>query len=202
MHTAHDRLSQPPVSLESEERLGSTPPSSLFLGTLDDVASVSLDCVPHHHLESHIRKLQASLIPGASVILGLTTRSVSARRSFWSATTIFIAIPFLPRLSATRGQKQRTTTPLFASVPAILRLVTSGPTPLTVEFVRNISREYADFLRRCAAELEGGPEARRVFVAKWGRTSWNEERLNLVWEAALVDAGLLEGWAIVVSRPA
>lgn len=73
--------------------------------------------------------------------------------------------------------------------------------PLAVEVVRNVSREYAGFLGRCADFLESDPECRANFVDKWGRSAWIEERLNTRWEAALVDAGLLEGWAIVVSKP-
>ncbi|KAI1794698.1 hypothetical protein LXA43DRAFT_883502 [Ganoderma leucocontextum] len=180
------------------------PPSSLFLNTLhEETPAVSLDCVPYRHLESYIRSLQASLVPGSFLMLGLTLRPANC--SFWSKATILTALPFLPRrfLQSRPPQKplaQRTTTPLVASILSVLQLLTSGPNPLTVEVVRNVSREYADFLHQTVDELESGPDVRVAFVRKWGMQGWIEERLCLAWEAALVDAGMLENWAIVVCK--
>ena len=189
----------PPCS-NTDSKPGSAPPSSLFLTTLCEVATVSLDCVPHHRLESRIRTLQASLPPGTCVVLGLTARPSAAKRSFWTKTTIFTAIPFLPRRS--RRAQARTTTPLFTSMHTVLGLLTSGQAPLTIEVVRNVSQEYSGFLHRCVGLLEDDTKSRSAFVQKWGREAWNEERLTTSWEAGLVDAGLLESWVIVVSKPA
>ncbi len=183
------------------------PPSSLFLNTLhEETPAVSLDCVPYRRLEPYIRSLQASLVPGSFLMLGLTSCAADATRSFWSKATVLTAIPFLPRrFLRSRGQQQpfaqRTTTPLLASVLSVLQLLTSGPDPLTVEVVRNVSREYADFLHQTVNELEHVPDIRAAFVREWGMQGWIEERFCITWEAALVDAGMLENWAIVVCKP-
>nr|VWP00226.1 Putative Rab/GTPase [Ganoderma boninense] len=139
-------------------------------------------------------------------MLGLTSRAANAHRSFWSKETILTALPFLPRRflqpRARRFQPlaQRTTTPLLVSVLSVLQLLTSGPNALTVEVVRNVSREYADFLHQTVDDLENDPAVRAAFVREWGMQGWIEEKLCLAWEAALVDAGMLENWVIVVCK--
>ncbi|EJF66375.1 hypothetical protein DICSQDRAFT_177537 [Dichomitus squalens LYAD-421 SS1] len=183
----------------------SVPLSSLFLNTLhDEFPALSLDCVPYRHLESYIRHLQAALAPGAFLVLGLTSRPANA--SFWSPSTILTAVPFFPRCFLNdRDQQhsaaQRTTTPLFTSILSVLQLLTTGPNMLTVEVARNISREYAHFLHGSVDRLENDPYTRAAFVRQWGMQAWVEERLCTAWEAGLLDAGLLEGWAIVVCKP-
>lgn len=64
-----------------------------------------------------------------------------------------------------------------------------------------MSREYAQFLHRSVEELEHDAVLRSRFVRARGMEAWVEERLCTAWEAALVDAGLLAGWAIVVRKP-
>ncbi|TBU35611.1 hypothetical protein BD311DRAFT_813395 [Dichomitus squalens] len=183
----------------------SVPLSSLFLNTLhDEFPVLSLDCVPYRHLESYIRHLQAALAPGAFLVLGLTSRPANA--SFWSPSTILTAVPFFPRCFLNdRDQQhspaQRTTTPLFTSILSVLQLLTTGPNMLTVEVARNVSREYAHFLHGSVDRLENDPYTRAAFVRQWGMQAWAEERLCTAWEAGLLDAGLLEGWAIVVCKP-
>ncbi|KAH9945798.1 uncharacterized protein BXZ73DRAFT_31926, partial [Epithele typhae] len=180
-----------------DHALGFDVPSLLFFRAVLDPStpSISLDCIPHHRLEDLIRKLQASLKSGQSVALGLTARSPASQKSFWTDSTILTAIPFLPR-SRLEGC-QRTTTPLFASVHAILRLLTTGPTPLTIDIARNVSSEYSDFLRDHTDQLENDPELRQRIVEGLGRQAWVEERLCASWEAALVDLGFLESWVII-----
>ena len=181
-------------------------PSLLFLHTLhEETPAISLDCVPYRHLEAYIRSLQTSLTPGSFLMLGLTSRAANANRSFWSKATVLTCLPFLPRrFLRSRGQQRRlacrTTTPLLASVLSVLQLLTSGPNFLTVEVLRNVSREYADFLHQTVDELENDPSVRAGFVREWGMQGWVEERLCIAWEAALVDAGMLENWVIVVCK--
>ncbi|KAM5532337.1 hypothetical protein V8D89_014016 [Ganoderma adspersum] len=183
------------------------PPSLLFLNTLrEETPTISLDLVPYRHLESHVLSLKSSLASGSFLMLGLTARAANANRSFWSKATVLTAVPFLPRrflqprVRRFGSLTQRTTTPLLASVLSVIQLLTSGPDPFTVEVVRNVSREYADFLHQTVDELENDPAIRAAFVREWGMQGWIEERLCIAWEAALVDAGMLENWVIVVCK--
>ncbi|KAH9852695.1 hypothetical protein C2E23DRAFT_778581 [Lenzites betulinus] len=190
----------------------STPPSTLFFSMLyENAPSVSLDCVPYHTLERAIRKLQNTLASGSHLTIGLTTRAGPAAQTFNDPRTILTALPFLPR-AYLRGRsskpagaggpnESRTTTPLFATLPRVLELLTSGPAPLNVVLVRNVSTEYAVFLRRSAHALDDDWEIRDAFVREWGAEAWREERVCTMWEAALVDAGMLTGWAVVVRKP-
>ncbi|KAI0636608.1 hypothetical protein C8Q77DRAFT_1093634 [Trametes polyzona] len=186
----------------------SSPPSTLFFSMLyENARSVSLDCLPYYALERAIRKLQSKLEPGAYLTIGLTTRAGPAAHTFWDIRTIYTALPFFPRTylrgrpSGSPGDERRTTTPLFATLPHVLGLLTSGHTPLNIVLVRNVSAEYAVFLRRSAHALEDDWEIRDAFVREWGARAWREERVCTMWEAALVDAGLLAGWAVVVRKP-
>lgn len=184
----------------------SAPPSTLFFSMLyENAPSVSLDCVPYHALERAIRKLQSTLTPGAHLTIGLTTRAGPASQTFSDPRTILTALPFFPRAylrgRASDAGERRTTTPFFATLPRVLGLLTSGRAPLSVVLVRNVSAEYAVFLRRSAHALEDDWEIRDAFVREWGARAWREERVCTMWEAALVDAGLLAGWAVVVRKP-
>ncbi|KAI8989788.1 hypothetical protein BD414DRAFT_485186 [Trametes punicea] len=206
----YSRASQDPANIAA----AFAPPSTLFYSMLyENAPSVSLDCVPYHTLQACIRRLQRWLAPGSHLTVGLTTRAGTASRSFTDPSIILTALPFFPRAylrsrsrptGARTGEAEyeheRTTTPLFVTLPRVLALLTSGPTPLTVELVRNVSEEYAIFLKRSVHDLEDDWEFRDAFVREWGMAAWREERVCTAWEAALVDAGLLAGWAIVVRK--
>ncbi|KAI0822760.1 hypothetical protein BC628DRAFT_1412047 [Trametes gibbosa] len=215
--TKHEGSSPPPPYPRAVEDLAdtcpaSTPPSTLFFSMLyENSPSVSLDCVPYHALEPAIRKLQTTLAPGSHLTIGLTTRAGPAPHTFNDPRTILTALPFLPRAylhgrrfktaGAGGPSESRTTTPLFVTLPRVLALLNSGRAPLSVVLVRNVSAEYAEFLRRSAHALDDDWEIRDAFVRDWGEGAWREERICTMWEAALVDAGLLAGWAIVVRKP-
>ncbi|KAI9070102.1 hypothetical protein FKP32DRAFT_20021, partial [Trametes sanguinea] len=143
------------------------------------------DCVPFHALEPSVRELQKSLASGSRIIIGFTARATNNAYPRKDPSLILTALPFFPRAylkaSARRGarkaERERTTTPLFVTLPLVLNLLTSGPTPLTVELVRNVSEEYATFLRRSVRDLEEDREIRNAFVREWGLAGWREERV-------------------------
>ncbi|KAJ8496800.1 hypothetical protein ONZ51_g893 [Trametes cubensis] len=213
-HSLLDFSPPPPYSRASEDLEDiasvSTPPSALFYSMLyENARSISLDCAPYHRLEECIRGLQASLAQGDYLTIGLTTRAGPTAYSFWHPDTIITAIPFFPRAYLrkrtqtarnTAGGGERTTTPLYITLPRVLSLLTSGPEPFKIELVRNVSEEYAHFLWRSVDDLEDDREIRDAFVHEWGVEAWREERVCTAWEAGLVDAGLLAGWAIVVCK--
>ncbi|KAH9901444.1 hypothetical protein C8Q73DRAFT_636589 [Cubamyces lactineus] len=209
-----DNSPPPPYSKASEDLEDiasvSTPPSALFYSMLyENARSISLDCVPYHRLEECIRGLQASLAQGNCLTIGLTTRAGSTAHSFLHPNTIITAIAFFPRAYLRKRNQfttnlasggERTTTPLFVTLPRVLALLTSGPEPFKIELVRNVSEEYALFLWRSVDDLEEDREIRGAFAHEWGVKAWREERVCTAWEAGLVDAGLLAGWAIVVRK--
>ncbi|CDO73629.1 hypothetical protein BN946_scf185014.g99 [Trametes cinnabarina] len=198
-----------PRLLDDPPDVASAPPSTLFYSVLyENAPSISLDCVPYHALESAIRRLQGSLTTGSHLTIGFTTRAGPHAHSLRHPDAVISALPFFPRAYMKRrkwsfggeADGARTTTPLFLTLPHALALFTSGPTPLTVELVRNVSQEYAMFLRRSVHDLEDDREIRDAFVREWGVAGWREERVCTAWEAALINAGLLAGWAIVVRK--
>ncbi|KAI0362515.1 hypothetical protein OH77DRAFT_1584913 [Trametes cingulata] len=204
----YPRSAQDPTDVTS----ASAPPSTLFFSMLyENAPAVSLDCVPYHALERTIRKLQDALAPGSYLTVGLTTRAgAAARASLTDPKTIITALPFFPRAylracarptSSANANDERTTAPLLATLPHVLSMLTSGPRPLSVSLVRNVSAEYAEFLRRSVRDLEDDWEIRDAFVREWGVRGWREERVCTAWEAALVDVGWLAGWAVVVRKP-
>ena len=91
-------------------------------------------------------------------------------------------------------------TPLLTSLDGILRLILSGPAPLAVESVQNVSEQYASYLDRYVHELANLPKVRDKFVTQWGLAGWREERLLVTWEAALFRAGLMVRWVVLVTR--
>ncbi|KAI0373029.1 hypothetical protein BV20DRAFT_1119564 [Pilatotrama ljubarskyi] len=207
----YPRGAQDPADISA----ASSPPSTLFFSMLyENAPAVSLDCVPYHALERTVRKLQDALAPGSYLTVGLTTRAgPAARASLLDPKTIITALPFFPRAylrarprpnaeeHASANNSERSTTPLLATLPHVLSLLTSGRSPLSVTLVRNVSAEYAVFLRRSVRDLEDDWEIRDAFVREWGVRGWREERVCTAWEAALVDIGWVAGWAVVVRKP-
>ncbi len=185
---------------------GSVACCSLFLHVLhQDMLTVSLDCVHPIQLDAHLEHLKATLAPGAFLMLGLTT--IASTSTHFQAR--LASLPFLPRKATLShpGPRshpkplQRSTVPLRMSVTEVIDKLKSGDTPVGVEVVQSVSREYAEFMYGYADGLEQDPDVRAQFVRDWGMEAWVEERLCTVWEAALVEVGLLEAWTIVVRKP-
>ncbi|KAI0723873.1 hypothetical protein C8T65DRAFT_91000 [Cerioporus squamosus] len=189
-------------------RPGSAPCCSLFLHVFhQDMPSVSLDCVHPAQLPSHLEQLKATLAPGAFLMLGLTTLASTATQH----QARIASLPFLPRKATPSPSRvpsgscakpvQRSATPLRTSLTQVIDMLKSGRAPVRVEVVQNVSREYAEFMHGYVDGLEQDAGVRTQFVREWGMEAWVEERLCTVWEAALVEVGLLEAWSIVVCRP-
>ncbi|TFK94809.1 hypothetical protein K466DRAFT_579696 [Polyporus arcularius HHB13444] len=167
--------------------------------------TVSLDCVHATQLDAHLEHLKATLAPGAFLMLGLTT--IASTATHYQAR--LASLPFLPRKATLShpGPRshpkpfQRSTVPLRMSVTEIIDKLKSGDTPVGVEVVQSVSREYAEFMYGYADGLEQDADVRALFVQDWGMEAWVEERLCTVWEAALLEVGLLEAWTIVVRKP-
>ncbi len=165
----------------------------------------TLDTIPYARLDAFIRDFQASLSFGTTAMLGFSTCSSSV--SFLSTRFVLASIPFLPRRFAaskrsgkTYPSARRTVTPLLTSLDGIVKLLVSGPSPLAIESVQNVSKDYAKYLSRYVQDLTQAPDVRTKFVANWGIEGWREERLLAAWEDALVNIGSLQRWVILVRK--
>lgn len=173
------------------------------------ISTHTLDAVPRPCLRAFIRRLQLSTSSGSSLLLGFST--LSAPLSLWSPLYVLAAVPFLPcdpsnakshimKHSHKRPSRRRTLLPLQSTLDHILRELISGSSPFNVQYVQNVSAEYAEYLSCYLRELEEDDDIRSAFVTKWGLDAWREERFLLAWEAALFTAGLLTRWIILARR--
>lgn len=196
--------------------------SSAAMSTLltkDQLPSVATDAIPTHtldmvsrsNLRAFLRNLQSTTSPGGSVLLAFST--LSAPLSFSSAAYILVAIPFLPHNPVKKEitsslnnhshrplSERRTLLPVQTSLDQIIRELTSGPAAFNIEFVHDASVVHAIDLNKRIQELETDIYSRKAFIAKWGLGTWREERFLIAWETALIAAGLLTRWVVLVRR--
>jgi hypothetical protein len=78
--------------------------------------------------------------------------------------------------------------------------MTSGPCPLVIGAVHNVSLVSARILDSVVHDLETDQQARKSFVAEWGADCWREHRLLSAWESGLLKAGLLMRWLVIVHK--
>jgi hypothetical protein len=154
-------------------------------------------------------ELRTTLAPGTFATLEFTTSAPHV--TFLSPQFILCAVPFLPHKHARARAKanitptdrrNRTATPLLASLHRVLELLTAGPGTgaLALENVSNVSTKYAEGLTGAAERLEDDSATRAAFIHQWGEGAWREQRLMLGWEAALYSAGLLKRWVVIVRK--
>ncbi|KAH9930756.1 uncharacterized protein B0H18DRAFT_1209327 [Fomitopsis serialis] len=190
------------------------PPEHDVLPRLPTMASaifpptVSLDDIAYTLMETSIKDLQSSLVPGSSLTLIFTTTGTSA--SFPSSNFVLAALPFLPHSRSSPSSKNQKSpaprrgrwapAPLFSSMPQIVQLLTSGPNSLAVDSILNISDACASSLHAYVQDLEDNRVAVEKFVQQRGVTNWRAERFFASWEAACLTNKLLERWAVIVRR--
>ncbi|KAI5114713.1 hypothetical protein M0805_008741, partial [Coniferiporia weirii] len=114
------------------------------------------------------------------------------------------ALPFSPAHATTTksfdARNARTLGPLFARLPHVLALLTSGPHALRILALCNASDAYADALGSYANSLETDDSLRREYIKGVGVQCWREERLYARWEAALLQGGILTRWVVILGR--
>lgn len=201
VHFTFEKESQ---ALENEGflRAGGASPSRSTVGH----NVLMLDAVPFAQLPAYIRAFQASLAPGMSAMLGFSTLGSSVQAD--STQFLVASMPFLPRQYTHKPgscdelpqSARRTLIPLLTSLNQVLELVSSGPSPLLVESVQNVSDQYAGFLQDYTRDLTYLSSARDKFVSRWGVAGWREERLLGSWEAALFSTTILSRWLILVRK--
>ena len=175
-------------------------------------ATLILDAVPYARVHAYIRAFQASVPPGAPVLLGFSTRGPAV--SFMSASYVLAAVPFLQRKYVGASTKMstpnppakpyssaaRTIAPLMVSLQYVLKTLASGPHAMTIESVQNVSDQYAGYLQQHLRDLTDDAGIRARFAGRWGMDGWREERFMVAWEEALCRAGLLTRWVIFARK--
>lgn len=175
----------------------------------DGRATLILDAVPYSRVRAYIRAFQLSLPCGAPAMFGFSTLGPSV--SCFSSSFVFAAVPFLPRKYITKRRLSsdhkrphptacRTVAPLMTSLDYIMKTLTSGPAPLVIESVQNVSDEYAAYLRQYVQDLTDNPSVRARFIARWDIEGWREERFLATWEESLCRAGLLSRWVVLARK--
>lgn len=165
-----------------------------------------LDTIPYSRLTAYIHAFQASMISGTSAILGFSTLGASISTD--SDQYAMSLLPFLPRRYVRKNKSTcplppsacRTILPVMISLDYIMKIITSGPTPLIVESVQNVSEQYSGYLQEYTHNLTYNPVKRDKFVSDFGLEGWREERLLGHWEAALFTAGVLTRWVVLVRK--
>ncbi|KAL5489929.1 hypothetical protein ACEPAI_4761 [Sanghuangporus weigelae] len=187
---------------------------SLFFENNDDIVIwPSLDAVPRAFTQTFIRSTQARLKRKheyeKTSVFSFTTSE--AGFSIFDDAFVFAALPFSRVFSKylsiesdgkvkqrERLPGVRCSTPLFTRLPEILSLLTSGRNALRVLSLSNGSASYASALEAHASALEYDEAARRKCIKDVGIQGWREERMYARWEAALLTAGLLTRWVVLL----
>ncbi|KAL1744024.1 hypothetical protein HDZ31DRAFT_83001 [Schizophyllum fasciatum] len=133
--------------------------------------------------------------------------TVSGGISPWTTPWILCALPFCTHRHTSGCMRPPSpTTPLFATLPATLAMIThintkdAGHKPdrsgRTILAVRNTSADHAAYLLAHRERLHSDAATRTAYVARYGIECWRERRLMLAWEAALLRAGKLARWSV------
>lgn len=163
------------------------------------IREVVLDAVPASRLPSFIQAIQRR--SEKSFILSFSTRSTA--EPLQDVSFVLASLPFLLRRyhrSMPMARSSRVATPLFTPIDAIVKILSSGPSPFVVESVKNVSQYHANTLEAYVESLETEVLVRTQCIETCGIDGWREDRFMAAWEAALFTSGLLSRWAVVVSR--
>jgi hypothetical protein len=88
----------------------------------------------------------------------------------------------------------------MTSLYQVIEFITSGPSPLTIESVQNVSDEYAAILTSNVAGLEDDQQQRRLFIEQFGKGCWREHKFLMAWESGLLTSGYLTRWRIMARK--
>ena len=152
-----------------------------------------LNYVPRFKISSYISQLQGSVRRHKHFEVWLELTTCKREISFFDGSLVYIALPFLRQRT---GSASPTSTFLFISLHAVLKLLASGPFAVTIATVQNISEQRADSLIAYARLLDESPSVRAKVLDGRGFERWREEKLYTYWEAALYRANLLSRWRI------
>lgn len=147
-----------------------------------------------------IRAAQAALQPGDRLAIEFT--AVSPAVTFLSDCFLLCAIPFIPSRLAPVEAPLRfpTSTPLLTSFHRILDLLSSGPDPLAICSIHNLSEMYATQLRADVRAIEEHGDLRAAMVEQIGMNHWRWLKLITDWKTGLLTAGKIVTWMVIVQK--
>ena len=93
--------------------------------------------------------------------------------------------------------RSRLSSPLLGSLFEVMNII-QPLTHIKIKTVENISKDYSSFLATMERNLVEQGTIRARLVDEHGLEKWRQERFLLAWEAALVDAGFMVRWRIVL----
>lgn len=164
--------------------------------------SLLLDLVPYGQTEKCIDEFFSSLPSQSSATIQFSTLASSIQNSPINTPFILCALPLLPRRHKSLPSNQATTSRLYTSLSKIIDLLqeekSSASITLTIRSVQNQSQAHAESLREHYGRLATDNQLRSEFIEQYQQAGWREQRLWLVWEAALLDAGYMYRWNIDV----
>jgi hypothetical protein len=185
----------------------------------DQYPAHDLDRVEDAELTPIIHSLRTNSL-SSDVKLAFTTRgpSVSPQVPNSDPRLVFAALPFLPREHATPAEYKRLVhfrphgaapiAPPYhldrssSVLERTLLDVLGALQGARVVSTRDVSEEHAVALEAYASALETDVVRRTEFVEAWGEKGLLEEAFYARWEAALLRAGLLARYVVVVNRQA
>lgn len=132
--------------------------------------------------------------PGTQLTLEFT--SISPTVSGYSTTRVFATLPFVLSSQISFGPPR-----LPRNLPHILGLLTDKSLgDLTVHSVTNLSTLYHQELLKICRRISEDADFRKMLVNTFGVERWRRQKFHLALEAALVHQGLIEKWAVEVSK--
>ncbi|KDR73537.1 hypothetical protein GALMADRAFT_251264 [Galerina marginata CBS 339.88] len=155
-----------------------------------------LDLVQYLDLNAEISRIQLLTQSTSSTIVEFSCLAMPT--GFLTHQFMLCAIPFVPYLAGEKhgSRKNRTSAPLLAKLPDILSLFPAGTS--MIDNVVNISYQHAISLQSMEKELVDNKRVRQEYIRDVGMVGWREDRLMLVWEAGLLQCGLLNRWRITL----
>lgn len=171
----------------------------------DLAPSLCLDDLPYRQLKPFIRAVQvAALQPGDCLAIEFTVLSPAI--TFLSDCFFLCAVPFIPTRQLPADAPYYVTrspmsTPLLASLYRVLDLLISGPAPLVICSIHNLSEKFAAQLQDDIKTMEQTPALRKVVVENIGMDNWRWLNLMTNWKAGLLATRKISTWVIIVKKP-
>jgi hypothetical protein len=170
----------------------------------DDAApGLCLDHMPHSQMKQFIRAAQATLQPGDRLAIEFT--ALSPAIAFLGDSFLLCTIPFIPLRQTPLEAPYYTasfpmSTPLLTSLHRILDLLSSGPTPLAICSIHNLSQVYATQLHDDVKTFEEDRGIRAAMVEQIGMNNWRWLKLMTNWKVGLLTAGKIVTWVVMVQK--
>ncbi|KAJ4475801.1 hypothetical protein J3R30DRAFT_951925 [Lentinula aciculospora] len=171
---------------------GTTTPQRIPLIRSAQHIKLELDFVPYTSLEPTLKKFLLTIPSGSQ---GIIEFSVLAPHLKWlSAEFVLCAVPFIYLTSHSDGSTSTPTpTPMLLSLKLVIELLSATCT--TILSCTNASSENSLTLRET---VRGWDSVEGCGLGGESRTRL--KRSMLIWQAAILSAGWVQRWVVVVSR--